>query len=199
MKRKSKTIAFWCGRLPHWEVEDGRYFATIHLAGAIPSAGRNRIRSFADQLAKLTNRDETWLQVQRKIFKEMEDWLDRSEHVTHLRRTEVASMLCESIRHREERGDWHVFQYVVMPSHVHLFFELVGASLKSALQDFKRWTGHQAMKLLNHAGDRFWQREWFDHWSRSDEEDERIIRYIRENPVKAGLVAHYRDWPHGSW
>jgi hypothetical protein len=24
----------------------------------------------------------------------------------------------------------------------------------------------------------FWQREGFDHWSRSDEEDQRIIEYI---------------------
>jgi REP element-mobilizing transposase RayT len=169
------------------------------LAGAIPNAGRDRIRTLADQLTKLTNRDDTWLQVQRQIFKEMEDWLDRSEQVTHLRRPEIASMLRESIQHREERGDWHMFQYVIMPSHVHLFFELTGARLKPALDDFKRWTGHRATKLMNHGGERFWQREWFDHWSRSDEEDERILRYIRENPAKAGLVARYRDWPNGSW
>jgi hypothetical protein len=36
MIRKPETIDFWVGRLPHWEVVDGRYFVTIHLAGAIP-------------------------------------------------------------------------------------------------------------------------------------------------------------------
>ena len=38
-----------------------------------------------------------------------------------------------------------------------------------------------------------------DHWSRSDEEDDKIIAYIRNNPVKAGLVQNYTDYQYGSW
>jgi len=86
-----------------------------------------------------------------------------------------------------------------MPNHIHLFFELLKAGLKEVLEDFKSWTGGRAARLTSLDDDRFWQREWFDHWSRSDDEDERIIAYIRQNPVKAGLVSDYRDWPYGSW
>ncbi len=43
MTRNPETIDFWVGRLPHWEVVDGRYFVTIHLSGAIPEAGHHRI------------------------------------------------------------------------------------------------------------------------------------------------------------
>ena len=64
----------------------------------------------------------------------------------------------------------------------HLFFELTGSPLKPALENFKNWTGGRAGRVLNLDGERFWQGEWFDHWSRSDEEDERIIAYIRRNP-----------------
>ena len=39
MSRKPETIAFWRGRLPHWEVAEGRYFVTIHLAGAMDASG----------------------------------------------------------------------------------------------------------------------------------------------------------------
>jgi hypothetical protein len=53
--------------------------------------------------------------------------------------------------------------------------------------------------LLSIDRGRFWQREWFDHWSRSDDEDERTVVYIRNNPVKAGLVKSYQDWPYASW
>ena len=129
----------------------------------------------------------------------MEAWLDRAERDVHLRHPEVAEMVVEAIEHRECRGDWRLFEYVVMPNHLHLFFELGRAGLKRVLEDFKRWTGHQAAKVLDLDGRRFWQREWFDHWSRSDEEDERIICYIRDNPVKAGLVENPGDWPYGSW
>jgi hypothetical protein len=47
MTRKPRTISFWHGRLPHWEVEDGRYFITLHLAGAIPHAGRLRLQQIS--------------------------------------------------------------------------------------------------------------------------------------------------------
>jgi len=36
--------------------------------------------------------------------------------------------------------------------------------------------------------------ESFDHYSRSDEETERIIAYVMNNPVKAGLVKSPEDW-----
>src|SRR5260370_1148966 len=35
MARNPDTIGFWHGQLPRWEVADGRYFVTLHLAGAI--------------------------------------------------------------------------------------------------------------------------------------------------------------------
>ncbi len=93
-----------------------------------------------------------------------------------------------------------MLEYVVMPTHIHLFCELGDQSLFRVMKEFKRWTGHAATKILGSGkASRFWQREWFDHWSRSDEEDEKIIRYIRENPVKAGLVTDYLQWVTASW
>jgi REP element-mobilizing transposase RayT len=132
------------------------------------------------------------------IFAEMERWLDQAGHRDFLRQPEIAKMVVDAIRHRHAGGIWQMFEYVVMPTHVHLFFEPVRPGLKETLEDFKRWTGHQAANLLGTHGDRLWQREWFDHWSRSDEEDERIARYIRENPMKAGLVGAPELWPYAS-
>ncbi len=172
---------------------------TLHLAGAIPVSGRNRILLLSRQQANLPRYEEAWLQHQRQKFREMETWLDRGEHALHLSQPEIAQLVVEAIRHREARGDWRVFEFVVMPNHIHIFFELVKGRLKATVSDFKRWTGHQASKLMSLDGGRFWQREWFDHWSRSDEEDDKIVRYIRENPVKCGMVARYIDWPYGGW
>ena len=108
-------------------------------------------------------------------------------------------MVIEAIDHRQRTGDWRVFEYVVMPTHLHLFCEFRRKGLKTTLEDFKRWTGHRAALLLKNDGERFWQRDWFDHWSRSDEEDERIVRYIQNNPLKAGLVAATSAWRFASW
>ena len=200
MTRTPRTIAFWHGRLPHWEVEDGRYFITIHLSGAIPHEDRLRLRQLSNEIAHKNDCSAPdWLRLSRLIFQEMEHWLDSVPTVTHLQNSDVAAMVTDAIEHRQRRRDWQMLEYVVMPTHIHLFCEL-GGEMKTILEDFKRWTGHEAIKILGSGKDsRFWQREWFDHWSRSDEEDERISRYIRNNPVKAGLASDFAQWEWGSW
>src|SRR5262249_33500074 len=130
MVRKPETIAFWRGRLPHWEVAEGRYFVTIHLTGAIPPQGQDRVHAFAEQFDRLAEHDTGGrLDLQRRIYAEMEYWLDRTEYVSHLQRPDVAQMVVESIRFRHGRT-WNMFAYVVMPSHLHLFFEVLDAGLK---------------------------------------------------------------------
>lgn len=42
----------------------------------------------------------------------------------------------------------------------------------------------------------FWQAESYDHLIRSDRELGAIGNYILENPVKAGLVTKWEDWPY---
>ena len=237
MPRNPETISFWCGRLPHWEVEDGRYFVTLHLAGAIPAQGWDRIREIRRMLEvgpvgpasragpEAADRNESRsdcerraarmraagkaspaplagpaarLRVQRMIFREMERWLDRAPQVKHLSNPDVAKIVIDAIEFRRQSAVWNMFAYVVMPNHIHLFFEILTGGLKPVLESFKRWTGHEAGKIVDLDASGFWQDEWFDHWSRSDAEDQRIAEYIRRNPEKAGLVTDYRQWPYGS-
>ena len=71
--------------------------------------------------------------------------------------------------------------------------------LDGFLPQYKKFSGRRANSILDRVGERFWQREWFDHWIRSEAEAQRTIQYIRNNPVKAGLVRNYLEWPYGSW
>jgi len=61
------------------------------------------------------------------------------------------------------------------------------------MHSLKSYTAHEANSILNRTG-AFWQTESYDHWVRDDEELERIVSYIRDNPVKAGLVKRPEDW-----
>jgi hypothetical protein len=114
MIRKPETIDFWVGRLPHWEVVDGRYFVTIHHAGAIPESGHRRIHAISAELAQITSGDQR-LRLQRLIFREIESWLDRAECVRHLHNAVVAEMVVEAIEHRAKQAVWRMFEFVVMP------------------------------------------------------------------------------------
>src|SRR5271166_2983408 len=102
MIRKPETVAFWWGRLPHWEVADGRYFVTLHLAGAIPAEGQDRIHALAAELLRPACDDGSKrLAVQRQVFAEMESWLDRAAAVTHLQNSQLARSVMEAIAFRE--------------------------------------------------------------------------------------------------
>jgi putative transposase len=44
--------------------------------------------------------------------------------------------------------------------------------------------------------DPIWQRGFFDHLLRSEESYGQKWNYVRENPVRAGLVTRAEDWPY---
>jgi putative transposase len=44
-----------------------------------------------------------------------------------------------------------------------------------------------------------WQRRYWEHTIRNEEDLARHIDYVHINPVKHGLVKRVRDWPHSSF
>jgi REP element-mobilizing transposase RayT len=62
------------------------------------------------------------------------------------------------------------------------------------MQSLKRHTARQANRILNRRGT-FWQAESYDHVVRDEQELERIVEYVIDNPVKAGLIADGLAWP----
>ena len=86
-----------------------------------------------------------------------------------------------------------------MPDHLHL--ELAGLSpesdLISLLRDFK---GGSTARIRTVGQTHLWQRSFYDHILREGERERGVAWYIFNNPVRKGLVADSRDWPHtGSW
>ena len=84
---------------------------------------------------------------------------------------------------------------VVMPDHVHMLLAPYDGVLLSRL--VSRIKGVSARWINIEAG-RFghvWQREYFDHILRSDEDIQRKAEYICQNPVRAGLVKCVDDYP----
>ena len=84
--------------------------------------------------------------------------------------------------------------YTFMPDHLHIL--AIGESPNSDLEAF-------VAKMKQKAGFEFkqrwrrplWQEGYYDRILRNDEQTIVVARYIRENPVRAGLVADFRDYP----
>jgi putative transposase len=74
-----------------------------------------------------------------------------------------------------------------MPDHLHLLIGIEGEdSLSKIIRDFKRATARFA-----HVR---WQRNFFDHRIRRDESLLEKEDYIRDNPIRASLIAAGEKW-----
>lgn len=92
--------------------------------------------------------------------------------------------------------DIHVGRYVLMPDHLHLFVEIAA----SADRTLSAWA-----KSLKNSLSKHWrtlgiasphsQKGFFDHLLRSDESYAQKWDYVRQNPVRAGLIADADAWP----
>jgi REP element-mobilizing transposase RayT len=88
---------------------------------------------------------------------------------------------------------------VVMPDHVHLLLTPLRDadgnlySLVEILQGIKSASAHSLNRAMRRSGP-VWQEESFDHVLRSEESFAEKLEYIRQNPVRRGLVARPEDY-----
>ncbi|MEM6602224.1 MAG: transposase [Verrucomicrobiota bacterium] len=87
---------------------------------------------------------------------------------------------------------WEIETVMIMPDHVHLL-----ASPFHRDESVGKLAGF-LKKRSRHLcrGTWQWQQGTFDHMLRSDESGRQKWEYIRQNPVRAGLVAASQDWPY---
>jgi putative transposase len=88
---------------------------------------------------------------------------------------------------------WNTYCIMTMPDHIHLLTAPLDRELSVAtfLKWFKRWFNESYR-----AHEWRWQPGGFDRLLRTSESIHEKWNYIRENPVRAGLVAHWKQWPY---
>lgn len=108
----------------------------------------------------------------------------------------IAKILIDEWRDARDRHGWAIGRYVIMPDHVHFFCsaELGAKTLPTFMQAWKQWTSKRMARELSFFGP-VWQEEFFDHLLRSSESYSQKWDYVKENPVRAGLVANADEWP----
>ena len=92
----------------------------------------------------------------------------------------------------EARG-FAVLAYCLMPDHVHLLLEGVieAANLAEAVRAWKQRTGFDWKRR---TGAHLWQEGFHDRVLRAEDDAAAVVRYILENPVRAGLVSSVTDY-----
>ncbi len=184
------------GYLPHREAEKPVYFVTFRLADSLPQDLLKQLRKERQLLESAkrvgTGRAPDWARLEklRALLRKAERWLDRGLGHCYMRDPRIAKIVADAILHFQGKR-YRVLAWCVMPNHVHVVFSPLGEHrLQAIMHSWKSFSAQKANLLLGRSG-HLWQREYFDHLVRNGASLLRILRYVQENPVKAGL----RNWP----
>lgn len=194
--RLARTTRFHRGKLPHWEVEHGRYFVTVRLADSLPAETVACLHEIQCAVAAVTPVSAQFADLQRRYFRTMEKFLEAGAGSCALREPRCAQAVVAEL---SALAEWEVDvpHFTIMPNHWHALLvprPSCARTLAEMMKRVKGRTAKQVRRIIGGVGP-VWQREWFDRWMRSDSEWEKTIAYIRNNPVKAGLAAAWPDHP----
>lgn len=111
---------------------------------------------------------------------------------------EIGTMLGKAFRFYDgELYELHCF--CVMPNHVHILLRPLRGSTgtyhldSDIVRRLKSYTAKRINALLGRQGE-LWQPDYFDRFIRDPEDYFTVVRYILENPVKAGLARNPEQW-----
>jgi putative transposase len=111
-----------------------------------------------------------------------------------LNNLDIHQRLTEFGKAGEERAAW-LGAFVLMPDHLHAFVIINDEQLK--LSTWVKSLKNALSKVLREKDvpSPHWQKGFFDHILRSADSYSEKWEYVRENPVRAGLVTVWNDWP----
>jgi len=116
--------------------------------------------------------------------------------------------LRDVVREVKAKYPFHIDGWVVLPDHLHALWTLPADDCDYSL----RWrlikSGFsRALPKIEYrspirqaAGERgIWQRHFWEHCIRDEEDYQHHLNYIHVNPLKHGLVFSVKDWPYSSF
>jgi putative transposase len=201
-------------KIPHFDIGREPVHFSYRLHGSIPmpvlKAARGRRDAQLEQTRLEAKQMATGLAgqyLQRRHFGinaqhelELDDYLHtKSNGPYHLSQSELATIVLESLRVLHDKKAVFVYVVCVMSNHVHAVLGTqegmetvdVGVLMKS----HKGFTARMCNRVLGSTGAPFWDEGYFDRTVRRGK-FMRVMWYVLNNPVKAGLVENWEDWPH---
>ena len=173
------------GYLPHFDHPGLVQMITFRLADALPT-------QWVAALQQTLPAEKNAVQRRR-----IEEYLDAGHGACHLRDPVIGRLVEDALLYFDGQR-YRLLAWVVMPNHVHTLVETApGYPLPELVHSWKSFTARSANKLLGRRGE-FWQPEYFDRYVRDADHFDNALRYIHQNPVKAGLVPRAEDWPFSS-
>lgn len=94
-----------------------------------------------------------------------------------------------------QKSNCKILTFVFMPDHLHILAEGgdESSNLMKMIKLFKQKSGFWLSKNSQNIR---WQKNFYDHILKRDEETKRQIYYILNNPVRKNLCSNWNDYRH---
>ncbi len=90
---------------------------------------------------------------------------------------------------------WLVGRYMILPDHIHLFCAPATYPPESLTPWVKYWKG-LITKSTGRGGHSLWEKDFWDVQLRSGDSYAAKWDYVKNNPVRHGLISRAEDWPY---
>ncbi|MGB7814951.1 MAG: transposase [Methylotenera sp.] len=121
--------------------------------------------------------------------------------------TDHADVLKQAFSYVKQKHPFEIPAIVVLPEHMHLIMELPEGDdgFPKRIMLIKQYFSRQIPKIesiktsrLNKGERGIWQRRYWEHCIRDEQDYQHHVDYIHINPVKHGLVSRASDWQYSS-
>lgn len=174
-KKEEHMQLFFSGNLPHWQQENSLQFVTFRLKDSLPQSVISELRSYMNHQSK----DEQDLELQRLFDEKYHSKLDVGYGSCILKSEKCFTPMIECLK-RSDGIIYDLFDYVVMPNHVHLIILPYHGKLANCMHLLKGQSARQINKAMNTTGS-IWQHGYFDRMIRSVADYENKAAYILNN------------------
>jgi len=106
---------------------------------------------------------------------------------------QVVKLVLESLYSVCSKEQFRVLAYCFMPNHLHLL--LAGEGKNDLVKNMKAFKQISSYRFRKSHGTPLWQRGYYEHILRKEEDLKIVADYIWGNPVRGGLVESIDDYP----
>jgi putative transposase len=176
--------------LPHWRRPLATYWVTFRQADSLPISMVATWQKKKEEWERLN--PQPWDSQQWDVFNLQfgnlyQEWLDAGMGSCVLADPEIRQIFIDCLL-RFHRVRFNLHAAVVMPNHVHLIAEpYPDQTLSGILRGMKGASSRKINQVLGQTGETLWMEESYDQIIRSESQYRACLRYIFDNPRKAGL------------
>lgn len=177
-------------RLTHWQQGTALQYVSFRLAGTLPLSKLKEVEALKAYYYELFPQPwsgEIRASLSLATERTIHDYLDECRLNCLFNDTALRDIVERVLRDGDE-SRYQLFDYVIMPNHVHLIMSPNdGVKLSDIMRGIKSFSAHLINKYTGRKGS-VWQADYFDRAIRNEAQMWYVEDYIRRNPrnIEAG-------------